>query len=38
MKEITDKGLNASVKEKNQLTVLELANEMLETRIQIWDD
>ena len=30
MKEITDKGLDASVKEKNQLTVLELANEMLE--------
>ncbi|MGX7172466.1 PolC-type DNA polymerase III [Enterococcus ratti] len=30
MKDITDKGLDASVKEKNQLTVLELANEMLE--------
>ncbi|HCB28157.1 MAG TPA: PolC-type DNA polymerase III, partial [Enterococcus sp.] len=30
MKEITDKGMDASVKEKNQLTVLELANEMLE--------
>jgi DNA polymerase-3 subunit alpha (Gram-positive type) len=30
MKEITDKGLEASAKEKNLLTVLELANEMLE--------
>ncbi|WP_028273587.1 PolC-type DNA polymerase III [Atopococcus tabaci] len=30
MKEITDKGMDASVKEKNLLTVLELANEMLE--------
>lgn len=30
MKEITDKGMDASTKEKNQLTVLELCNEMLE--------
>ncbi|MDH6363045.1 DNA polymerase-3 subunit alpha (Gram-positive type) [Enterococcus sp. PF1-24] len=30
MQEITDKGLEASTKEKNLLTVLELANEMLE--------
>lgn len=30
MKEINDKGLEASVKEKNLLTVLEIANEMLE--------
>ncbi|WP_368251476.1 PolC-type DNA polymerase III [Enterococcus sp. 2201sp1_2201st1_B8_2201SCRN_220225] len=30
MKEINDKGLDASTKEKNLLTVLELANEMLE--------
>lgn len=30
MKEITDKGLDASTKEKNLLTVLELANEMVE--------
>ncbi|KAF1305414.1 PolC-type DNA polymerase III [Enterococcus saccharolyticus] len=30
MKEITDKGLDASTKEKNLLTVLELCNEMLE--------
>ncbi|NEW61983.1 PolC-type DNA polymerase III [Granulicatella sp. zg-ZJ] len=30
MKEINDKGLDATVKEKNLLTVLELANEMLE--------
>ncbi|HJB24065.1 MAG TPA: PolC-type DNA polymerase III [Candidatus Jeotgalibaca pullicola] len=30
MKEIMDKGLEASVKEKNLLTVLELANEMVE--------
>ncbi|MCA9765648.1 MAG: PolC-type DNA polymerase III [Carnobacterium sp.] len=30
MKEITDKGLDASTKEKNVLTVLELANEMVE--------
>ncbi|WP_122646831.1 PolC-type DNA polymerase III [Enterococcus mediterraneensis] len=30
MKEITDKGMDASTKEKNMLTVLELANEMLE--------
>ena len=30
MKEITDKGMDASVKERNQLTVLELCNEMLE--------
>lgn len=30
MKEITDKGMEASTKEKNLLTVLELANEMLE--------
>ncbi len=30
MKEITDKGNDASAKEKNLLTVLELANEMLE--------
>ncbi len=30
MKEITDKGLEASTKEKNLLTVLEIANEMLE--------
>ncbi|MGX6980078.1 PolC-type DNA polymerase III [Vagococcus elongatus] len=30
MKEIMDKGLEASTKEKNLLTVLEIANEMLE--------
>ncbi len=30
MKEITDKGMDASAKEKNLLTVLELANEMIE--------
>lgn len=30
MKEITDKGLDASTKEKNLLTVLELSNEMVE--------
>lgn len=30
MKEIMDKGLDASAKEKNVLTVLELANEMVE--------
>ena len=30
MKAITDKGMDASAKEKNLLTVLELANEMLE--------
>lgn len=30
MKEIMDKGLEASAKEKNLLTVLEIANEMLE--------
>lgn len=30
MKEITNKGMDASAKEKNQLTVLELCNEMLE--------
>ncbi|RRK11183.1 PolC-type DNA polymerase III [Lactiplantibacillus garii] len=30
MKVITDKGMDASAKEKNLLTVLELANEMLE--------
>ncbi|WP_439957176.1 PolC-type DNA polymerase III [Lentilactobacillus kosonis] len=30
MKEINDKGMEASTKEKNLLTVLELANEMLE--------
>src|SRR5699024_5821567 len=30
MKEITDKGMDASTKEKNLLTVLELANEMQE--------
>ncbi|WP_283678685.1 PolC-type DNA polymerase III [Lentilactobacillus sp. Marseille-Q4993] len=30
MKEINDKGMDASTKEKNLLTVLELANEMLE--------
>jgi DNA polymerase-3 subunit alpha (Gram-positive type) len=30
MKAINDKGMDASVKEKNQLTVLELSNEMLE--------
>ncbi|MCZ2492499.1 PolC-type DNA polymerase III [Dellaglioa carnosa] len=30
MKEITDKGMDASTKEKNLLTVLELGNEMLE--------
>ncbi|MCP0886030.1 PolC-type DNA polymerase III [Ligilactobacillus sp. WILCCON 0076] len=30
MKEISDKGTDASTKEKNLLTVLELANEMLE--------
>ena len=30
IKEINDKGFDASVKDKNLLTVLELANEMLE--------
>lgn len=30
MKEIMDKGMDASTKEKNMLTVLELANEMIE--------
>lgn len=30
MKEITDKGMDASTKEKNLLTVLEIANEMVE--------
>ena len=30
MKEITDQGMDASTKDKNLLTVLELANEMLE--------
>ena len=30
MKEINDKGMDASTKEKNLLTVLEIANEMLE--------
>lgn len=30
MKAITDKGMDATTKEKNQLTVLELCNEMLE--------
>jgi DNA polymerase-3 subunit alpha (Gram-positive type) len=30
MKEITDKGMDASTKEKNLLTVLELCNEMIE--------
>ena len=30
MKEIMDKGLEASVKEKSLLTILELANEMVE--------
>ncbi|MFV0559767.1 MAG: PolC-type DNA polymerase III [Enterococcus sp.] len=30
MKEITDKGMDASTKEKNILTVLELSNEMVE--------
>ncbi|WP_423189475.1 PolC-type DNA polymerase III [Alkalibacterium sp. f15] len=30
MKEVTDKGMDASTKEKNLLTVLELANEMVE--------
>ncbi len=30
MKEINDKGMDASTKEKNLLTVLELCNEMLE--------
>lgn len=30
MKEITDKGLDATAKDKNVLTVLELANEMVE--------
>ena len=34
MKEITDKGLDASTKEKNLLTVLELANEMVERGYQ----
>ena len=34
MKEITDKGLEASTKEKNMLTVLELANEMLERGLE----
>ncbi|MCD2256257.1 PolC-type DNA polymerase III [Lactobacillus sp. CC-MHH1034] len=35
MKEINDKGLDASQKEKNLLTVLEIANECLERDIQI---
>lgn len=30
MKEITDKGMDATTKDKNMLTVLELANEMVE--------
>lgn len=34
MKEITQKGMEASTKEKNLLTVLELANEMLERGYQ----
>ncbi|KRN88621.1 PolC-type DNA polymerase III [Ligilactobacillus ceti] len=34
MKEIQDKGMEASTKEKNLLTVLELANEMLERGFQ----
>jgi len=34
MKEIMDKGLEASVKEKSLLTVLELANEMVERGFQ----
>lgn len=35
MKEITDKGMEASTKEKNLLTVLEIANECLERGINI---
>lgn len=35
MKEITDKGNDASTKEKNSLTVLELANECLERGFNI---
>ena len=35
IKEITDKGMDASTKEKNLLTVLELANEMLERGLKI---
>lgn len=35
MKEITDKGMEASTKEKNLLTVLEIANECLERGIDI---
>ncbi|MFD1485714.1 PolC-type DNA polymerase III [Lacticaseibacillus baoqingensis] len=35
MKEITDKGMDASAKEKNLLTVLELANECLERGFKI---
>lgn len=35
MKEITDKGMEASTKEKNLLTVLEIANECLERGITI---
>ena len=34
MKEIMDKGMDASVKEKNLLTVLELSNEMVERGYQ----
>ncbi|WP_125768592.1 PolC-type DNA polymerase III [Companilactobacillus furfuricola] len=35
MKEITDKGMDASTKEKNLLTVLEMANECLERGFNI---
>ena len=35
MKEITDKGMDASTKEKNLLTVLELCNEMLNGAINL---
>ncbi|MHA3066260.1 PolC-type DNA polymerase III [Lacticaseibacillus saniviri] len=35
MKEITDKGMEASTKEKNLLTVLEIANECLERGFKI---
>ncbi|WP_413476366.1 PolC-type DNA polymerase III [Latilactobacillus fuchuensis] len=35
MKEITDKGMEASTKEKNLLTVLEIANECLERGVNI---
>ena len=35
MKEIMDKGLDASTKEKNLLTVLEVANEMVERGFEI---